>query len=118
MKLKVARIKHVNPSTKAMGYCTRVVTNGRMGFEEIAERASSNTTVHQAEMRMSLEICMETVSPVATADGLSGLRTCGWIGCARRCSTVRRASCSRRLAVPPSSGCAAGRVMRSPPAYL
>ena len=60
MKLKVARIKHVNPSTKAMVYCTRVVTNGRMGFDEIAERASSNTTVHQAEMRMSLEICMET----------------------------------------------------------
>ena len=62
MKLKVARIKHVNPSTKAMGYCTRVVTNGRMGFDEIAERACSNTTVHRAEMRMSLEICMETVS--------------------------------------------------------
>ena len=62
MKLKVERIKHVNPSTKAMGYCTRVVTNGRMGFDEIAERASSNTTVHQAEMRMSLEICMETAS--------------------------------------------------------
>ena len=62
MKLKVERIKHVNPSTRAMGYCTRVVTNGRMGFDEIAERASSNTTVHQAEMRMSLEICMETAS--------------------------------------------------------
>jgi hypothetical protein len=62
MKLKVERIKHVNPSTKAMGYCTRVVTNSRMGFDEIAERASSNTTVHQAEMRMSLEICMETAS--------------------------------------------------------
>ena len=62
MKLKVERIKHVNPATKAMGYCTRVVTNGRMGFDEIAERASSNTTVHQAEMRMSLEICMETAS--------------------------------------------------------
>ena len=60
MKLKVMRMKHVNPSTKAMGYCTRAVTNGRMGFDEIAERASSNTTVHQAEMRMSREICMET----------------------------------------------------------
>ena len=130
MKLKVARIKHVNPSTKAMGYCTRVVTNGR-----ILTRLPNGQAAILPSIRLKCACRWKSVwrrparcsvrgtsltwvrwgrsIPVATADGLNGLRTCGWSGCAPRFSTVRRAGCSRRSAVPPSSGCVVGRKKKS-----
>ena len=62
MKLKLAKSGRINPSTKKMGYAARVVTNGKAGYEDIVEEACRHTTLHKAEAKVALELCMETVA--------------------------------------------------------
>ena len=62
LKLKIATANHVNPSTKKMGYAARVITNGTADYEDIVKEAGHNTTLHKAEVKVSLELCMETVA--------------------------------------------------------
>ena len=62
LKLKIAKANHVNPSTKKMGYAARVITNGTADYEDIVKEAGHNTTLHKAEVKVSLELCMETVA--------------------------------------------------------
>ena len=59
LKLKVTRAKHLNLSTGKIGYVGRVVTNGTASYEDIAEEAGENTTLHKAEMKMAIELFIE-----------------------------------------------------------
>ena len=60
-KLKIARAGQINLSTKKMGFIARVDTKGRASYEEIVAEACHNTTIHKAEAKTALELCMETV---------------------------------------------------------
>ena len=62
LKLKILKKKHLNLNTRQMGYIARVKTNGKVDFNDIAEDASENTTLHRAELKMSFEICLDSVA--------------------------------------------------------
>lgn len=62
LKLKVAKSGRVNPQTKAKGFTARVITNGTAGYEDIVAEACHNTTLHKAEAKVALELCMESVA--------------------------------------------------------
>ena len=62
LKLKVAKSGRVNPQTKAKGFAARVITNGTAGYEDIVAEACHNTTLHKAEAKVALELCMESVA--------------------------------------------------------
>lgn len=62
LKLKVAKSGRVNPQTKAKGFAARVITNGTAGYEDIVTEACHNTTLHKAEAKIALELCMESVA--------------------------------------------------------
>lgn len=62
LNLKVVKVNHVNPSSKEKGYSARVITNGTASYDEIVEEACHNTTLHKAEAKMGLEVCMEAVA--------------------------------------------------------
>lgn len=59
--LKVQKTKHVNPSTGKKGYVARIITNGTAGFEEIAEDACENTTLHKAEAQLAFGLCIGAI---------------------------------------------------------
>ena len=61
MKLKVRRVKTVNPSSKKSGYAARVVSNGVKSFADIVEDASKNTTVHKAEVTAASMLFVESI---------------------------------------------------------
>ena len=60
--LKVTKANHINPLTKQMGLIARVLTNGTADYSDIATTASRNTTIHRAELKASLELCMEAAA--------------------------------------------------------
>ena len=62
LKLKIAKSGHINPSTKKKGYVARVLTNGKASVDEIAGIACRNTTIHKAEAKVALELCVEAVA--------------------------------------------------------
>ena len=62
LNLKLQKTKHVNPSTKQKGYVARVITNGTVGFDEIAAGACENTTLHMFEAKLAFGLCMEEVA--------------------------------------------------------
>ena len=62
LKLRVAKSGRVNPQTKAKGFVARVITNGTARYEDIVAEACSNTTLHKAEAKAALELCMESVA--------------------------------------------------------
>lgn len=60
--MKIVKSGRMNPSTKAMGFAARVITNGTAGFDDIVAEACHNTTLHKAEAKVALELCMESVA--------------------------------------------------------
>ena len=62
LKLKVTKSGLINPQTKRLGYTARVITNGTANYEEIVTEACRNTTIHKAEAKVALELCMESVA--------------------------------------------------------
>jgi len=52
----------VNPQTKINGFAARVITNGTAGYKDIVAEACHNTTLHKAEAKVALELCMESVA--------------------------------------------------------
>lgn len=62
LKLKIAKCGRMNPSTKQKGFSARVITNGKAGYEEIVAAACHNTTLHKAEAKIALELCMESAA--------------------------------------------------------
>lgn len=61
-KLKISKVSNVNPKTKQKGFTARVLTNGKAGYEEIVAEACHNTTLHKAEAKIALELCMESAA--------------------------------------------------------
>ena len=57
--MKVSRVKHVNHTTKKIGYVARVISNGTASYEDIAAEAGANTTLHKAEMKLAVELYIE-----------------------------------------------------------
>ena len=62
LKLKIAKSGRINPVTKTMGYSARVITNGTADYEDIVQEACHNTSLHKAEAKVALELCMESVA--------------------------------------------------------
>ena len=62
LRLKISKSGRVNPHTKTVGFSARVITNGTATFEEIAAEACRNTTIHKAEAKVAIELCMESVA--------------------------------------------------------
>ena len=62
LKLKIAKAKNKNIKTGQMGYIARVVTNGKADFNDIVAEACHNTTLHKAEAKIALELCMESAA--------------------------------------------------------
>lgn len=62
LKLKISKSGRINPVTKKMGYSARVVTNGTADYEDIVQEACHNTSLHKAEAKVALELCMESVA--------------------------------------------------------
>lgn len=62
LKLRIAKSGNINPRTKEKGYVARVLTNGKASVDEIAGIACRNTTLHKAEAKIALELCVEAVA--------------------------------------------------------
>lgn len=60
--LKIVKAANVNPRTRQKGFSARVVTNGKAGYEELVADACRNTTIHKAEAKTALELCMESAA--------------------------------------------------------
>ena len=64
LKLKVKKTVKVKPRTQERGYTARILTNGTADFDDIVEDASENTTMHKAELKMAIELCMDSIAKV------------------------------------------------------
>ena len=62
LKLKVVKSTRVHPQTRVKGYVARAVASGTAGYDDIVSEACHNTTLHKAEAKTALELCMETVA--------------------------------------------------------
>ena len=64
LKLKIKKAKMVRKidGVKKEGFYGRVITNGTKTWEQIAEEASRNTTVHKAEMKVATELLLDAVT--------------------------------------------------------
>lgn len=61
MKLKVRKTQVKNPTTKAVGYYGKVISNGVKKFEDIVADAATNTTVHKAEITAASMLFVESI---------------------------------------------------------
>lgn len=59
--LKVKTLKFKNQQTKEDGYISRAVTNGTVGFDDLCERASQNTTMHPREISLAFGLMLDAV---------------------------------------------------------
>lgn len=78
--LKLRKSKALNPSTKERGYRTTVKANGRFGVDALVETASKNTTMHKAELRMALELIIDTIADALKSGKTVTLPGVGTIG--------------------------------------
>ena len=64
LKLKVKKAKMIRKveGVKKEGFYGRVITNGTKTWEQIAEEASKNTTVHKAEMKVASELLLDAIT--------------------------------------------------------
>lgn len=78
--LKLKKSKSYNPSTKEHGYRTTVKANGRFEVETLVALASKNTTMHKAEVRMALELMIDTIADALKSGNTVTLPGVGTIG--------------------------------------
>ena len=62
LKFHITRAGLNNPKTRQPGFIARVVTNGTVGFDDIAAAACHNTTMHKGELRLAFELGIEAVA--------------------------------------------------------
>lgn len=62
LKLKVKKVASYNPLTKQKGFATRVVTNGKAVYTDIAAEATRRTTLHTAEAQLAASLLVEEVA--------------------------------------------------------
>ena len=78
--LKLKKSKAYNLSTKEHGYRTTVNASGRFGVDALVETASKNTTMHKAEVRMALELMIDTIADALKSGNTVNLPGVGTIG--------------------------------------
>ena len=78
--LKLKKSKAFNPATKGYGYRTTVKASGRFGLDALVETASKNTTMHKAEVRMALELMIDTIADALKSGNTVTLPGVGTIG--------------------------------------
>ena len=78
--LKLKKSKALNPATKERGYRTTVKASGRFGLDALVETASKNTTMHKAELRMALELIIDTIADALKSGKTVTLPGIGTIG--------------------------------------
>lgn len=78
--LKLKKSKALNPATKEHGYRTTVKASGRFGVNALVETASKNTTMHKAEVRMALELMIDTIADALKSGKTVTLPGVGTIG--------------------------------------
>ena len=59
MKIKISKVKSINPASKKQGVAARVITNGTATFDQLCNEAAHNTTAHKSEVRMGFELGLE-----------------------------------------------------------
>lgn len=62
LKIKKTLLKRKADGVVKEGFYGRVITNGTKTWEQIAEEASRNTTVHKAEMKVASELLLDAVT--------------------------------------------------------
>ena len=62
LKIKKTLLKRKVEGAVKEGFYGRVITNGTKTWEQIAEEASRNTTVHKAEMKVASELLLDAVT--------------------------------------------------------
>jgi hypothetical protein len=62
LRIKKTILKKKMEGVTITGYYGRVITNGTKTWEQIAEEASRNTTVHKAEMKVASELLLDAVT--------------------------------------------------------
>lgn len=60
--LKIKKVKQINPKTKVLGFSIRVVSNGRIGAEQISEEACENTTLHPDEALLANKLFIKKIA--------------------------------------------------------
>jgi predicted histone-like DNA-binding protein len=60
-KLRKTKLAKLVNGIKTIGWYARLITNGTADFDDIVEIASMNTTATQAELRMSLTLCVNAI---------------------------------------------------------
>ena len=78
--LKLKKSKALNPATKEHGYRTTVKASGRFGVDALVETASKNTTMHKAELRMAMELIIDTIADALKSGKTVTLPGVGTIG--------------------------------------
>lgn len=61
-KIKVYKVRHVNPQTKVTGFSARVISNGTADYNDIVAHACRNTTLHWSEAQVAFQLCMESAA--------------------------------------------------------
>lgn len=61
-KIKVSKVRHVNPQTKTPGFSARVISNGTADYNDIVANACRNTTLHWSEAQVAFQLCMESAA--------------------------------------------------------
>lgn len=62
LTLKVRKVNMINPKTKAKGYASRVITNGKESFSDICELAGLNTTMNVAELEAAGKLILQAAA--------------------------------------------------------
>ena len=62
LRIKKTLLKRKVEGSVKEGFYGRVITNGTKTWEQIAEEASRNTTVHKAEMKVASELLLDAVT--------------------------------------------------------
>lgn len=61
LKIRKAILKRKLEGVTVSGYYGRVVTNGKMSFDEIARESAKNTTLHPKEASLAAELLLEGI---------------------------------------------------------
>ena len=59
--LRIKKTPLINPKSKEKGFTVRVVTNGRIGAEQISEEACENTTLHPDEALLANKLFIKKI---------------------------------------------------------
>ena len=62
IKIKKNTLVRKIDGVKKSGFYGKVISNGKKTWEQIAEEASKNTTVHKAEMKVASELLLDAVT--------------------------------------------------------